>query len=124
MTINATKNRKRPTHRPGFDPLEYRYTVEWSDEDQAFVSRVSEFASLAVHGDSPEKALREIRKVVGYVIEDLETNKEPVPVPFSKREYSGRLNLRMPKDLHRKLVLESETQGISLNALINSKLNR
>lgn len=70
------------------------------------------------------KALREIRTVVGYVLDDLAAEGEPIPVPLGKRSFSGKLNLRMPKDLHRKLALESEIQGVSLNSLINSKLER
>ena len=38
--------------------------------------------------------------------------------------YSGRLNVRMSKDLHRRLALESATQGVSLNNWITTKLSR
>ncbi len=101
---------------------EYSYTVAWSEDDGAFIGRVSEFPSLAAHGSTQEKALREIRDVVAFVLEDLATEKEPIPEPLGKRHYSGKLNLRMSKELHRRLSLESSTQGVSLNALINTKL--
>lgn len=103
---------------------DYSYTVAWSDEDDVFIARVTEFPSLAAHGKSQEKALREVRGVVEFVLDDLAANKEPIPEPLSRRNYSGKLNLRMSKELHRRLALESTTQGISLNALINSKLAR
>jgi predicted HicB family RNase H-like nuclease len=103
---------------------EYSYTVAWSDDDSAFIGRVSEFPSLAAHGSTQEKALREIRNVVGYVLDDLAAEKEPMPEPLGKRSYSGKLNVRMSKELHRRLALESKTQGISLNTLINTKLAR
>lgn len=103
---------------------EYSYNVAWSDEDNAFIGRVVEFPSLAAHGSTQEKALREIRTVVGYVLEDLAAGHEPIPEPLGRRRYSGKLNLRMSKELHRRLALESSTQGVSLNALINSKLAR
>jgi predicted HicB family RNase H-like nuclease len=105
-------------------PEEYSYTVAWSDEDEAFIARVLEFPSLAAHGSTQEKALREIRNVVGYVIEDLTASREPIPEPMGRRHYSGRLNVRMSKELHRRLALESSSQGISLNTLINTKLAR
>lgn len=57
---------------------EYSYTAAWSDEDEAFVSRVAEFPSLAAHGPSQEKALREMRKVVAFVLEDLAAEKERI----------------------------------------------
>ena len=62
--------------------------------------------------------------MVDYVLEDLVSEKEPIPEPLGKRQYSGKLNLRMSKELHRCLAAESSTQGVSLNALINSKLAR
>ena len=38
--------------------------------------------------------------------------------------YSGKLNLRLSKDLHRRLALESSAQGVSLNNWITTKLAR
>jgi predicted HicB family RNase H-like nuclease len=96
--------------------------VVWSPEDEAFIGRVLEFPSLAAHGDSQEDALREIRSVVEYALEDLEESGEPAPEPLSKRPYSGTLNLRMPKNLHRQLAVEAAQEGVSLNQWINAKL--
>ncbi len=102
---------------------DYSYVVAWSDEDNAFVARVTEFPSLAAHGSSQEKALREVRSVVAFVLEDLAAEGEETPVPLGKRMYSGRLNLRMSKQLHRRLAAESAAEGVSLNSLINLKLS-
>src|SRR5688572_5494793 len=105
-----------------FRAEEYSYNVSWSDEDRAFIGRVTEFPSLAAHGSTQEKALREIRSAVRLVLEDLAAEGEDIPIPLGKREYSGRLNLRMSRELHRRLAAESAAQGISLNTLINTKL--
>ncbi|MBA3692886.1 MAG: toxin-antitoxin system HicB family antitoxin [Acidobacteria bacterium] len=101
---------------------QYLYSVGWSEEDEAFVARAAEFPSLAAHGDTLENALREIKTVVKFVLQDLEETGEFVPEPFGKRSFSGRLVLRMPEYLHRKLALESMQQGVSLNQLLNLKL--
>jgi len=101
---------------------QYLYSVGWSEEDAAFVARVAEFSSLAAHGDTLEDVLREIKTVVGFVLQDLEETGEFVPEPFGKRSFSGRLVLRMPEYLHRKLALESIQEGVSLNQLLNLKL--
>lgn len=100
----------------------YLYSVGWSDADEAFVSRVAEFPLLAAHGDTQEDALREIKSVVEFVLSDLRESGEPVPEPFGKRSFSGRLVLRMPEYMHRQLALEAMQQGISLNQLLNLKL--
>jgi predicted HicB family RNase H-like nuclease len=101
---------------------DYQYSVGWSEEDQAYIGTVAEFPSLAAHGDSFEDALKEILTVVTDVLVDLRDSGERVPEPFGKREYSGTLNVRMPKDLHRKLAIEAARQEVSLNQWIISKL--
>ncbi len=101
---------------------EYLYSVEWSEKDAVHVGRVAEFPSLAAHGNSPRAALDEIMSVVRFVLKDLRDSSEDIPAPFSKRKYSGKLNLRMPQSLHRRLSIEASQQGVSLNQHINMKL--
>lgn len=102
---------------------DYAYAVVWSEEDDVFIGRVTEFRSLAAHGSTQEKALKEIRKVVELVIEELIEAGEKIPEPISKKSFSGKLNLRMPKQLHRRLSLEAAREGISLNQWINAQLS-
>jgi predicted HicB family RNase H-like nuclease len=107
---------------PRYKGDDYYYSVSWSEEDEAFIGRVAEFSSLAAHGATLEEALREIRAAVEGVLEDLEECGESLPEPFSKRSYSGRINVRMPEYLHRQLAIEAHQQGVSLNQWINAKL--
>lgn len=101
---------------------DYSYSVSWSEEDKLFIGRVSEFEFLAAHGDTPVLALEEITEVVRFVLSDLEESGEPIPEPFSKKNFSGKLMVRMATSLHRNLALEAAKQGVSLNALITQKL--
>jgi predicted HicB family RNase H-like nuclease len=105
-----------------YRPEEYQYSVGWSEEDEAYIGRVAELPSLAAHGDSQARALEEITEVVRAVLEDLIEEGEAIPEPFSKRSYSGRLNLRMPEAMHRRLAIEAAEQHVSLNQWINTKL--
>ncbi|MBF0310825.1 MAG: type II toxin-antitoxin system HicB family antitoxin [Magnetococcales bacterium] len=45
-----------------------------------------------------------------------------IPVAPSRRKYSGQFNVRIAKDLHRRLAIEAERQGVSLNAWVSNKL--
>ncbi len=110
------------TRVPKSEAENYLYSVVWSADDKAFIGRVLEFPSLAAHGNTQEKALREIRSVVRYALEDLADSRELAPEPLSKRRFSGTLNLRMPKHLHRQLAIEAAQEGVSLNHWINTKL--
>lgn len=41
----------------------------------------------------------------------------PPPNPAFTEPYSGKFNLRIPKELHRQLAIRAELEGTSLNAL-------
>lgn len=110
------------TTTTNYNANDYEYRVAWSEEDKLYVGRVTEFPSLAAHGDSPEDALSEIKAVVGYVIEDIVESGDTVPEPLSRKDYSGRFNVRLPKDLHRELAADAARQGVSLNQLIVARL--
>ena len=105
-----------------YETRDYIYSVVWSEEDEAFIGRVLEFPSLAAHGNTQAKALSEIRSVVQHAFEDLKESGEDVPEPLNKRRYSGKLNVRLPKYLHRQLAIEAAEEGVSLNQLISTKL--
>lgn len=119
----TTKKQSGKGNSTGLPKIEqYLYSVGWSEEDDAFVARVAEFPSLAAHGETQEAAMSEIKNVVEFVLKDLKESNEPIPEPFGKRSFSGRLVLRMPEYMHRQLALEALQQGVSLNQLLNLKL--
>lgn len=109
-------------HSKQFNTRDYIYSVVWSEEDDAFIGRVLEFPSLAAHGSTQAKALGEIQSVVEHACEDLQDSGEALPEPLNKRRYSGTLNVRLPKYLHRQLAIEAAEEGVSLNQLISTKL--
>lgn len=48
----------------------YTYTVEYSEEEGAFVGRIAEFPSLTAQGETPAAALSEIKFAVEAMAED------------------------------------------------------
>jgi len=101
----------------------YTYRVEWSEEDGVHLARCLEFPSLMAHGDSPERALKEIESVVGETINWMVEQNEPVPEPFGLKSYKGNLTLRVPADMHRSLAIKSAEEGVSINQYILSKIS-
>jgi predicted HicB family RNase H-like nuclease len=75
------------------------------------------------HGDTPKKALAEIEKVVEESIKWLVEEKEPIPEPFGLKKYKGNLTLRVPMEIHRKLVIKSAEEGVSVNQYILSRIS-
>ena len=100
----------------------YTYRVTWSVEDQEHVGLCAEFPSLSWLAASPDEALAGIRAVVHEILEDMATSGEQAPAPLADREYSGRLVVRVPPEVHRALALAAAEEGVSLNRLVNGRL--
>lgn len=105
------------------DCAKYSYRVIWSEEDGEYVGLCAEFPSLSWLEETQEKALSGIRKIVGDVVDEMISSSEEIPIPFNLMKFSGKLVVRMDPEVHRKLALEAQEKGISLNLLINSKIS-
>jgi predicted HicB family RNase H-like nuclease len=100
----------------------YTYRVIWSEEDQEHVGLCAEFASLSWLSPSADAAWKGIRKLVADTVADMRASGEAVPEPLAQRRYSGKLIVRIPPDLHRRLAVEAAEAHVSLNRLISAKL--
>ena len=106
------------------DATHYTYRVAWSVEDGEHVATVAEFPSLSWLAPTPVEALAGLANVVGDVLADLAVSGEPIPEPLSERTYSGRFVVRVPAEVHRRLVREAAEQHVSLNRLVSDRLAR
>ena len=104
------------------DSARYTYRVTWSVDDEEFVATCVEFPSLSWLAASPEDALSGLRAVVDDVVTDMHETGEDVPEPLSVRHYSGKFQLRLGEDLHRRLAIEAAEQHLSLNQYVTRKL--
>ncbi|RJP46484.1 MAG: toxin-antitoxin system HicB family antitoxin [Desulfobacteraceae bacterium] len=102
----------------------YTYRVTWSEDDNEYVGLCAEFPSLSWLADTPEKALKGIRKIVADVLLDMIEDNEPIPEPIACRHFSGKFMVRVPPDVHRKLAIQAAESGVSLNRIASSKLNQ
>jgi len=102
----------------------YTYRVTWSEDDSAYVGLCTEFPSLSWLENTPEKALKGIRRMVAEVVLDMNGNNEPVPEPIASKKYSGKFMVRIPPEVHRKLALQAAESGVSLNRVASAKLSR
>lgn len=105
------------------DITHYTYRVTWSVEDDEYVATCLEFPSLSWLANTQEDALRGLRQLLADVIEDLRSSDELVPEPLSSRVYSGKFNLRVGEQLHRKLAMEAAAENLSLNQYILRRLS-
>lgn len=106
------------------DTARYSFRVTWSPNDEEFVATCIEFPSLSWLDESPEAALAGLRKAVAEVVADMQQAGEDVPEPLSTRHYSGKFQLRLGEDLHRRLAMEAAEQHVSLNQYVTRKLTQ
>jgi predicted RNase H-like HicB family nuclease len=106
------------------DATHYTYRVTWSVDDGEHVATVAEFPSLSWLAPTPVEALQGLADVVRDVLADLAASGEPIPEPLSERTYSGKFMVRVPAELHRRLVREAAEQHVSLNRLVSDRLAR
>lgn len=102
----------------------YTYRVTWSEDDNEYVGLCAEFSSLSWLADTPEKALKGIRKLVGDVLLDMGVNNESVPEPIACKQYSGKIMVRVAPDVHRKLAIQAAESCVSLNRIAIAKLSQ
>ncbi len=105
------------------DITRYTYRVTWSVEDDEYVATCLELPSMSWLASTQEDALHGLRDAIDEVVDDLEASGEPVPDPLSSRSYSGKFNLRVGEQLHRKLAIEAAEEHISLNQYVVRRLN-
>jgi predicted HicB family RNase H-like nuclease len=101
----------------------YTYRVTWSEDDQEYVGLCAEFPSLSWLAKTPESALKGIRNVVSEVIKDMKQNSEEIPIPIAGKNYSGKLMVRLPPEVHRSLAIQAAESGVSINRLVSSRLS-
>ena len=108
-------------------PLDYylslRYPVTLVPEEEGgYTAIVPDLPGCVTVGETAEEAMAMAEDAKRLWIEDAYESGEVIPVPSTEREYSGRLLLRMPKSLHRRLAEEAEREGVSLNQHVVSLL--
>lgn len=103
--------------------MEYKgYTgkVEFDDEAGLFHGEVVDMRDvITFQGRSVEELEKAFRDSVDDYLAFCEQRGEPPDKPFS-----GRLMVRLSADLHRKLYVEAEKSGKSLNRVITDKLRQ
>ncbi|WDD36862.1 type II toxin-antitoxin system HicB family antitoxin (plasmid) [Nostoc sp. UHCC 0926] len=100
----------------------YTYKVTWSEEDQEFVGLCAEFPSLSFLHENRPAVLEGITNLVQDVVIDMEANNEKIPEPIAEKNYSGKFQVRIPPEHHRRLAIEAAEQNVSLNRYVSLKL--
>lgn len=100
------------------------YRVEIKHDEDGYFAKFIELPGCMTWTESFAELEGMIEDAKRGWIEDALEHGDAVPEPRSTEDYSGKLNLRMPKSLHRDLVRKAEEEGVSLNQLMVANLAR
>lgn len=97
----------------------YTFTLV-RNEDGVWTSGVLEMPGVVSEGDDPAEAIEMARDALRELaIVRLEDGID-IPEPFETRDYSGRLQLRIPPGLHRRAAMLAAQEGVSLNRWLSA----
>jgi len=105
-----------------FALTEYKVEISFSPEDEAYIATVPELPGCASHGDTPKEALKMAFEAVELYLEVLQKSGKEIPLPMTRKKFSGKIPLRIDPLLHRDISVKADNEKISLNKYIERVL--
>lgn len=103
--------------------LPYEVVVK-PDEDGGWFARVPDLPGCMTYSETREGLWAMIEDAKKGWIGDALEHGHSIPEPRNLEGYSGKVNLRMPKTLHRDLARRAKEEGVSLNQVMLNALSR
>lgn len=105
---------------------QYAYIINiiWSDEDSLFIAEVPELEGCITHGKTAEQAVKNAHKAIESWIVAAQSLKHHIPAPVSNHNVSGKFNVRLPRQVHKSLIIKAVQEKVSLNQLVLMLLSK
>jgi len=103
--------------------LPYRIVL-YPAEEGGYAIEIPELPGCISQGQTLEEAYKMIQDAKKGWLDIALQDGKAIPEPTGKEDYSGKFNIRMPKSLHRTLVVKAKEENVSLNQYINYQLAR
>ena len=106
--------------------LNYPITISEGMEEGKlyFKAEIPDLPGCAASGETIEDALKSIKESKKLWLKVSLKKNLSIPEPVSEDEFSGRFLLRIPAKLHMELTKRAREQGLSLNQLIRTNLEK
>jgi len=118
-TLNQTNKQIEQSPIEYYLKLQYPITI-YPDIEGGYVAQIKDLPGCLTQGETLEETMTNINEARELWIETAYEAGDNIPLPSTDDSYSGKLMLRMPKSLHRRLSETSEREGVSLNQYIVS----
>jgi antitoxin HicB len=97
--------------------LQYSITID-SDTEGGYVAQIKDLPGCLTQGETLEETMKNIEEARELWLETAYEADDEIPLPSVDESYSGKLLLRMPKSLHRRLAETAQQENVSLNQYI------
>jgi len=94
----------------------YRKVIS-GDAEEGFLIEVPDLPGCMTAGETLEEAVAMLPEAMAAWLEGMLLDGLPVPPPSAPPAFSGKMLIRMPKTLHRRLIERAEDEGVSANQL-------
>ncbi len=99
------------------------HTRLYQDDEGGWIAEIDDLPGCIADGKTPDEAIANSRDAMRSWMESRISSGLEIPEPSVADDYSGRILLRMPKSIHRRLAILAQQEGSSLNQYIVSLLS-
>jgi predicted RNase H-like HicB family nuclease len=95
----------------------------YQDDEGDWIVEIDDLPGCVADGKTPDEAVENSREAIQSWMQSRMSSGLDIPEPSIADDYSGRILLRMPKYIHRRLAIQAQQEGSSLNQYIVSLLS-
>ena len=92
------------------------------EEDGTYSAQLLEFPGCFAEGDTAAEAIEDLEKAAASWIEASREQGREVPEPLASYAYSGKINLRLPRSIHKQAARFAQKDDVSLNQFFASAI--
>ncbi len=101
---------------------QYTFRAEWSPQTAEYVGLCLEFPSRYARGPTAQAAIAGIEETIRSEVQEMLAEGRMPPSSLTDRRYSGRFIVRTSAELHARLMVDANEQGVSFNQWVVQKL--
>ncbi|HEY3358752.1 MAG TPA: hypothetical protein VGQ83_36225 [Polyangia bacterium] len=100
----------------------YRSIVQYDPEKQVFTARTPELEHCQAEGATRAEALAKLEEEMDAQIRNMRDQGAQPPRAVDEEEFSGELQAKVSRSLHRELAYQARAEGIDLGQLVGEML--
>lgn len=98
--------------------LPYQRVLIPDAESGGFTALIAEFPGCIAQGESIEEAYKNLEATADSWIEACRSMGQKIPEPLESNDCNGRVLARIPKSLHKQLLIAADRDGVSMNTYV------